>query len=88
MLYGCKEKRKYKCEHIPDDFNVTVYKELNWDLKDMSDFNAKTHYEVTGYLENRKYKYEHLPDDFNVTVYKELNGDLTDMSDMNAKSHY
>ena len=71
-----------------DDFNVTAYKELNWDLTDMSDLNAKSHYETNGYLENRKYKYEHLPDDFNVTSYKELNEDLKDMSDLNAKSHY
>jgi hypothetical protein len=52
-------------ENIPDDFNWKAYIELNDDLKNMNEIQAKEHYEVAGYRENRKYKYENIPDDFN-----------------------
>jgi hypothetical protein len=57
--------RKYKYENIPENFNAIEYIELNEDLKNMTELQAKNHYEHYGYKENRKYKYENIPDDFN-----------------------
>jgi hypothetical protein len=48
-------KKKYKYENIPVDFNPKDYIELNKDLQYMTEFEAKTHYEYQGYKENRKY---------------------------------
>ena len=79
---------KYKYENIPSDFNVREYIELNEDLKDLSEFQAKIHYENYGYKENRKYKYENIPEDFKPEEYKELNEDLTHLTNLGAKIHY
>ena len=38
------------------DFSPETYKQLNIDLKDMTDIEAKVHYECNGHLENCKYK--------------------------------
>jgi hypothetical protein len=51
-------------KHTPKDFDPKEYKELNDDLKDMTNLEAKYHYEHFGYKENRKYKYENTPKDF------------------------
>jgi hypothetical protein len=75
-------------KNIPIDFNSSIYIELNEDLKDLSDIEAKIHYENEGYKENRKYKYENIPSDFNSSIYIELNEDLKDLSDIKAKIHY
>lgn len=48
-------KKKYKYEHIPVDFNPKYYIELNKDLQHMTEIEAKTHYEYHGYKEKRKY---------------------------------
>lgn len=48
-------KKKYKYENIPLDFNPKHYIELNQDLQHMTEFQAKTHYEYQGYKENRRY---------------------------------
>ena len=48
-------KKKYKYEHIPVDFNPKDYIELNKDLQHMTEIEAKTHYEYHGYKEKRKY---------------------------------
>ena len=48
-------KKKYKYENIPLDFNPKDYIELNKDLQHMTEIEAKTHYEYQGYKENRKY---------------------------------
>lgn len=42
---------------FPKDFNVQEYKELNKDLKNMTDTQAKVHFCNHGYKENRKYKF-------------------------------
>ena len=47
-------------ENIPDNFNAKIYIELNEDLKDFTELQAKIHYENDGYKENRKYKYENI----------------------------
>lgn len=65
-----------KYENIPEDFNVSIYKELNGDLQVLTDLQATDHYNCCGYEENRKYKYENIPEDFNLVQYKELNEDL------------
>ena len=75
-------------ENIPDDFNSKIYIELNEDLKDLADLQAKLHYEYEGYKEERKYKYENIPDDFNSKIYIELNEDLKDFTELQAKIHY
>ena len=48
-------KKKYKYEHIPVDFNPKDYIELNKDLQHITEIEAKTHYEYHGYKEKRKY---------------------------------
>jgi hypothetical protein len=60
---GRKENRNYKyCkfydiyeESIPDDFNPTEYTELNYDLRHMTEIEAKFHYGNYGHKEGRQY---------------------------------
>jgi len=75
-------------EVLPKDFDVSIYKELNEDLKDMNDIDVKLHYINHGIREGRFYKYEGLPIDFDVSIYKELNEDLAKINDSLAKLHY
>ncbi len=75
-------------KNIPDDFNWKDYIELNEDLYDMTELQAKHYYEFFGYKEDRKYKYENIPEDFNWKYYIELNEDLYDMTELQAKNHY
>jgi hypothetical protein len=82
------ELQYIKFDNIPDDFNVVQYKELNEDLKGITENDAKLHYENNGYIENRKYKFENIPEDFNARDYIELNEDLKHMSEIEAKVHY
>ena len=71
----------------PNDFNPKEYIELNEDLKDMTEIEAKIHYENEGYKENRIYKYENIPDDFNPKDYLEKNEDLKHITEIEAKLH-
>ena len=75
-------------ENIPPDFIPEEYTELNDDLQNMSEKEAKKHYEYNGYKEKRKYKYENIPPDFIPEEYIELNDDLQNMSEKEAKKHY
>jgi hypothetical protein len=75
-------------KNTPNDFNPKEYKELHKDLQNMTDLEAKRHYDHDGYKENRKYKYENIPNDFNPKEYKELHKDLQNMTDLEAKRHY
>jgi hypothetical protein len=68
--------------------NTKDYIDLNEDLKDINEIEAKNHYEHDGYKENRKYKYENIPNDFNAKDYIELNEDLKDINEIEAKNHY
>jgi hypothetical protein len=78
----------FYCKNIPDDFNWRAYIELNDDLKNMNEIQAKKHFVLYGYLENRKYKYENIPDDFIWRAYIELNDDLKNMNEIQAKVHF
>ena len=69
-------------------FNAKIYIELNTDLKDLTELQAKLHYENYGHKENRKYKYENIPVNFNEKIYIELNTDLKDLTELQAKLHY
>jgi hypothetical protein len=53
-----KEKRKYKYDNLPHDFNWKTYTEINKDLHNLNEFDSKMHFERNGHKENRKYKYE------------------------------
>jgi hypothetical protein len=75
-------------KNIPSDFVSKNYIELNNDLRNMTELEAKIHYENTGCKENRKYKYVNIPNDFKATEYIELNDDLKDLSELQAKLHY
>ena len=68
ISHGKNENREYKIKlinniinntsqykKIPDDFNCSIYKELNNDLKNLNDEDLKTHYLTYGIHENRKY---------------------------------
>ena len=78
--------RKYN--NIPNDLDLSIYIELNNDLKDMNLIAVKNHYEDAGYKENRKYKYNNIPNDFYPSIYIELNNDLKDMNLIESKIHY
>jgi hypothetical protein len=41
---------------LPNDFDVNIYRELNQDLKELNNMNAKLHYINHGIKEVRKYK--------------------------------
>ena len=73
--------------NIPSDFDWQNYVNLNEDLKDMNELQAKNHYLMYGYKENRNYKRK-LPSDFNWKTYVNLNEDLKDMNELQAKNHY
>ena len=88
-------RKAYECkyENLPEDFVPKDYIELNNDLKNMSEVEAKFHYECYGYKECRKYKYENIPEnfvpeDFVSKVYIELNDDLKHMKEEEAMFHY
>jgi hypothetical protein len=51
---------------LPKDFDVLVYKEINIDLLNLTDFDAKIHYINYRINENRDYKVDmtKLPKDF------------------------
>jgi len=72
---------------IPSDFNCEDYKNLNVDLKNLSEKELKNHYLKFGLNEKRLYK-NTLPDDFNCKDYKKLNIDLKDLSEEELKNHY
>lgn len=79
---------KFINNSLPKDFSVTLYKNINNDLTNMSDIRAKLHYIKSGKNEGRLYNWSSLPYDFNASIYKEINKDLSDMSDTRAKNHY
>jgi len=70
---------------LPNDFNLSIYKKINSDLKNLSDNELIEHYFNYGKYENRIYK---LPDDFNPLLYKELNLDLINMNENQLIEHF
>ena len=83
-----KKKRSYFSSKILNAFNVKSYIELNEDLKDFTELQAKIHYEKQGFKEKRKYKYINIPNDFNAKSYIELNKDLKGYTELQAKNQY
>ena len=74
---------------LPLDFDVTIYKLLNQDMRALLDIDAEQHYVMHGRNEKREYKEPPLPPlDFDVSMYKILNVDLRYMSDRDAQTHY
>lgn len=55
MSKGLKDKNKII------DFNPVIYKELQNDLKHMSNKELTTHFFEFGIFEGRKYKYNQIP---------------------------
>lgn len=47
----------FQYKNLPVDFDPKIYKKINIDLYNMSDVDAKNHYENYGFYENRQYKY-------------------------------
>ena len=91
LRYCTEEEEKniiYKFENTPEGFDIVQYKELNQDLKHMTNVELKYHYEYTGYKENRVYKIENIPEDFDIVAYKIINYDLKDMTDIELIKHY
>jgi len=72
--------------NIPNIFNARSYILLNDDLADLSEDQAKYHYEYYGYYENRKYSI--IPNDFNYIHYLELNSDIKADDQLGAILHY
>jgi hypothetical protein len=75
---------------LPQDFDVNMYKELNTDLLQLNDDQAKLHYINHGINEKRLYKYDidKLPWDFSCDMYRECNSDLKTLNDIECKLHY
>ena len=98
------DKLSFDFDTLPDDFDVEVYKNLNKDLKNMSNIDAINHYINFGKKEERIYiksndkkikisknntKYYNEPVlDFDSKIYKELNKDLQYLTDGEAIYHY
>ena len=74
--------------NLPIDFDVNMYKQLNSDIKYMTDEEAIIHYKKHGCNENRKYKDVVIDEDFDVNMYKQLNLDIKYMTDEEAIIHY
>ena len=60
------ESNDNKYENIPNDFDWKVYIELNEDLYNMTELEAKTHYEIYGFYEKRLYKLDYI---FDIFIY-------------------
>jgi hypothetical protein len=72
---------------LPPDFDISMYKELNNDLKNMNENQLLNHYLLHGQNENRIYKIT-LPDDIDLYTYRELNNDLNNLNETQLKIHY
>ena len=83
-------KLRFKCiDNLPNDFNAIEYKQLNEDLKHMTDLGTSEHYINQGISEKRRYKcIDNLPNNFNASEYKQLHEDLKHMTDLEASVHY
>ena len=66
------------------NFNPKIYKQLNGDLKDLSDEESILHYINFGKNEKRCFN---IPN-FNPNIYRQLNNDLKDLSDEESILHY
>ncbi len=72
---------------LPFNFSCETYRELNEDLKFLSDKQLIEHYKFFGKNENRMYSFD-LPYDFDIEIYKNSNGDLKHMNDTELKKHF
>lgn len=70
---------------LPEDFTVSNYKNLYFDLQNLNDKQIISHFLTIGKQQQRMYG---LPEDFNVEEYKKLNPDLKEYADFQAKQHY
>jgi hypothetical protein len=70
---------------IIDRFDIDVYKELNNDLKYLSDESLLNHYFEHGFNEKRLCN---LPNNFDLDAYRELNEDLKYLSNYEIKKHF
>jgi hypothetical protein len=70
---------------IINKFDIDSYKELNNDLKYLSDESLLSHYINNGFNENRLCN---LPDNFDIEAYRELNEDLNHLSNYEIKKHF
>ena len=70
---------------IIDRFDIDVYKELNNDLKYLSDESLVSHYFEHGFNEKRLCN---LPNNFDLDAYRELNEDLKYLSNYEIKKHF
>lgn len=73
---------------LPEDFNPTLYKKYNPDLKDCTDEWVGWHYLNYGLKENRIYKIENLPEYFDAEQYRFLNPDLKSFNNYQCEAHY
>jgi hypothetical protein len=67
--------------------DIKIYKELNFDIKDLSDNDAINQYQTKGIYEGRICDIN-IPEDFDINIYKELNIDLQKLSDIELQIHY
>ncbi len=70
---------------LPEDFDLEFYKQINPDLKNISNDKIIEHYVQFGATENRIYK---LPNDFNYTIYQKIYKDLKNMNKNELEKHY
>ncbi len=72
---------------LPFNFSCEIYRELNEDLKYLSDKQLIEHYRFFGKKENRIYTFD-LPYDFDIEIYRNTNEDLKHMNDIELKRHF
>ena len=60
---------------LPEDFNLSIYRQFNDDLSKLNDSELEDHYINFGFKENRIYNYL-LPEDFDWEIYLACNIDL------------
>ena len=75
---------------VPSNFKPELYREINPDLKKLTDVECVNHYIFYGINENRKYTidFNKLPSNFDVYQYKYFNPDLQKMNNSQCINHY
>jgi hypothetical protein len=75
-------------QQLPSHFTAATYRELNPDLRNLSDDDAVQHYILHGMREGRVFVGDEVPHDFHPQLYRHLNHDLIQMSDDELVAHY
>ena len=74
---------------LPEDFDLEMYKIINFDLKFKKNIDYVKNYLISKELKARYYKLDDaLPSDFSTYEYKILNKELCNLCEIELKKHY